>query len=48
MITLMVGNFDKRFKHEWEYLQERLIDPLQALVRNLTERMELLSAREEL
>jgi hypothetical protein len=28
MIALMVGNFDQRFEHEREYLQERLIDPL--------------------
>ena len=48
MIVPMVGNFDQRFQHERGYLQEHPIDPLQALVCNLTERMERLTAREEL
>lgn len=30
MIAPMVGNFDQRFKCEQEYLQEHLINPLQA------------------
>ena len=47
MIVPMVRNFDQRFEHEQGYLQEHLIDPLQALVCNLTKRMERLTAREE-
>ena len=48
MIAPMVGNFDQRFEREQGYLQECLIDLLQALVRTLIERMERLTAREEL
>ena len=48
LIAPMVGHFDQRFERERGYLQERLIDPLQASLRNLTERMERLTAREEL
>ena len=48
MIAPMVGNFNQRFKREWSYLQECLIDPLQASMHNLTERMERLTAQEEL
>ena len=48
MIAPMVGKFDQRFECEQEYLQERLIDPLQASVCKLTKRMEHLSTREEL
>ena len=48
MIAPMVGNFDQMFERERGYLQERLIDPLQASVRSLTERMERLTAQEEL
>ena len=47
LIAPMVGNFDQRFERERGYLQERLIDPLQASLRNLTERMEQLTTREE-
>ena len=48
MIALMMGNFDQRFEHEQEYLQECLINPLQALVCNLTKRIDSLSVSEEL
>ena len=34
--------------NEWGYLPKRPVDPLQASVRNLTERMEQLTTREEL
>ena len=48
MIVPMVGSFDQRFECERGYLQEHLIDLLWASVRNLIERMERLTAREEL